>query len=99
MNAETIAISLDLINRLHQEPNRDLAHLNVTGLSPAEFLTAHIARIGCVHLTETSFVDTQDIWKTSNPECSETRTTQVFRDPGMGPHRRVPIDPPVVSAH
>lgn len=33
MNAETIAISLDLINRLHQEPNRDLAHLNVTGLS------------------------------------------------------------------
>lgn len=62
----------------------DLAHLHVAGLSPAEFLTAHIARIGCVHITDTSFVDTQDIWKTPNPEFPETRATQVFRDPGTG---------------
>lgn len=62
----------------------DTASLHVAGISPAEFLTAHIARIGCVHLTDTNFVDTQDIWKTANPEFPETRATQVFRDPGTG---------------
>ena len=62
----------------------DTASLHVAGLSAADFLTAHIARIGCVHLTDTNFVDTQGIWKTANPEFPETRATQVFRDPGTG---------------
>jgi sugar phosphate isomerase/epimerase len=62
----------------------DTASLHVAGLSPAEFLNAHIARIGCVHLSDTAFVDSQDIWKTANPEFPETRATQVFRDPGTG---------------
>ena len=62
----------------------DTASLHVAGLSPAEFITSHIARIGCVHLTDTDFVDTQDVWKTANPEFPETRATQVFRDPGTG---------------
>jgi sugar phosphate isomerase/epimerase len=62
----------------------DTASLHIAGLSPAEFLNAHIARIGCVHLSDTAFVDSQDIWKTANPEFPETRATQVFRDPGTG---------------
>ncbi|MGF7146712.1 inosose dehydratase [Sphingomonas zeicaulis] len=62
----------------------DTAHLHVAGVSPVEFITANISRIGCVHLTDTGFVDTQDIWKTANPEFPHTRATQVFRDPGTG---------------
>lgn len=62
----------------------DTANFHVAGLSAVDFLTAHIDRIGCVHLTDTDFVDTQDIWKTANPEFPETRATQVFRDPGTG---------------
>lgn len=62
----------------------DTAHLHVAGIAPAAFLTAQIARIGCVHLTDTDFIDTQAIWKTANPEFPETRATQVFRDPGTG---------------
>ncbi len=71
----------------------DTASLHIAGISPQEFLTANIARIGCVHLTDTNFVDTQDIWKTANPEFPETRATQVFRDPGTGS-----IDLPGIAA-
>ncbi len=62
----------------------DTAHLFVAGVSAGDFLTAHSARIGCVHLTDTDFVDTQDIWKTPNPEFPGNKATQVFRDPGTG---------------
>ncbi len=71
----------------------DTASLHVAGHSPAEFLTANMARIGCVHLTDTDFVDTQDVWKTANPEFPEARATQVFRDPGTGS-----VDLPGVTA-
>lgn len=62
----------------------DTASLSVAGINPASFLEANIDRIGCVHLTDTSFVDTAEIWKTANPEFPQHNATQVFRDPGTG---------------
>ncbi len=62
----------------------DPASLFVAGIAASDFLDAHIGRIGCVHLTDTSFVDTDDIWKTPNPEFPLNHATQVFRDPGTG---------------
>ena len=62
----------------------DTANLFVAGISPAEFLEKHVARIGSVHLTDTELVDDQGIWKTPNPEFPSHHATQVFRDPGTG---------------
>jgi inosose dehydratase len=62
----------------------DTASLTIAGVDPAAFIEAHFDRIGCVHLTDTSFVDTNETWKTANPEFPEHRATQVFRDPGNG---------------
>ena len=62
----------------------DIASLTIAGITPGDFITAHIDRIGCVHLTDTSFVDENETWKTPNPEFPEHRATQVFRDPGTG---------------
>lgn len=62
----------------------DTANLFVAGISASEFLEAHLDRIGCVHLTDTDFVDTAEVWKTPNPEFPAQRATQVYRDPGTG---------------
>lgn len=62
----------------------DTASLFVAGISATDFLEAQIGRIGSVHLTDTEFVDTQDIWKSPNPEFPSNKATQVFRDPGTG---------------
>ncbi len=62
----------------------DTANLHVAAIAPAEFIAAHATRIGCVHLTDTDFVDTAEVWKTPNPEFPSHRATQVFRDPGTG---------------
>ncbi|MFL9840421.1 sugar phosphate isomerase/epimerase [Sphingomonas sp. ST-64] len=62
----------------------DAATLTIAGIDPADFVTAHRDRIGCVHLTDTRFVDDKETWKTANPEFPEHRATQVFRDPGTG---------------
>ena len=62
----------------------DTANLFVAGISPAEFLEKHVARIGSVHLTDTELVDDEGIWKTPNPEFPSHHATQVFRDPGTG---------------
>lgn len=62
----------------------DTANLFVAGIPAADFLEANLGRIGCVHLTDTDFVDQGDVWKTPNPEFPAHRATQVFRDPGTG---------------
>ncbi|WP_066696824.1 sugar phosphate isomerase/epimerase family protein [Sphingobium amiense] len=62
----------------------DTANLFVAGIPAEAFIEAHIGRIGCVHLTDTDFTDTQEVWKTPNPEFPRDRATQVFRDPGTG---------------
>jgi len=62
----------------------DTANLFVAGIAAADFIAKHRGRIGCVHLTDTSFVDGDGAWKTPNPEFPQPRATQVFRDPGTG---------------
>jgi len=62
----------------------DTANLFIAAISVAEYLDAHRDRIGCVHLTDTDFVDEQDIWKSPNPEFPPVGATQIFRDPGTG---------------
>lgn len=62
----------------------DTANLFVAGIAPADFIAEHAQRIGCVHLTDTQFVDDGEVWKTPNPEFPSGRATQVFRDPGTG---------------
>jgi len=68
----------------HVKLDIDTAHLTIAGIAPAAFVTAHADRIGCVHLTDTGFVDTAETWKTPNPEFPAHAATQVFRDPGTG---------------
>ncbi|WP_311269940.1 sugar phosphate isomerase/epimerase [Sphingobium sp. WCS2017Hpa-17] len=62
----------------------DTANLFIAGIPAEAFIEAQIGRIGCVHLTDTDFVDTQSVWKSANPEFPSERATQVFRDPGTG---------------
>lgn len=62
----------------------DTASLFIAGMPAEAFIEAQIDRIGCVHLTDTDFVDPQAVWKTANPEFPKERATQVFRDPGTG---------------
>lgn len=62
----------------------DTASLAVGGLALADFLATNIRRVGCVHLTDTVFVDHCETWKTPNPEHPQGKATQVFRDPGTG---------------
>ncbi|WP_203226892.1 sugar phosphate isomerase/epimerase family protein [Confluentibacter flavum] len=64
--------------------NIDTAHLSISGLNSVEFFKEHAPKIGSVNLTDTAFVDEDDIWKTANPEYPETKATQVFRDLGFG---------------
>lgn len=77
---------LPLLARLPKSVGIDIdtASLTVAGIDPAQFIAANIARVGCVHLTDTSFVDTGEVWKTPNPEHPQGHATQVFRDPGTG---------------
>ncbi|MEO6247491.1 MAG: sugar phosphate isomerase/epimerase [Sphingomicrobium sp.] len=77
---------LQLIDALPDSVKLDIdtASLTITGTEPATFIAAQLDRIGCVHLTDTSFVDTVETWKNPNPEFPEHRATQVFRDPGAG---------------
>lgn len=62
----------------------DTANLFIAGIAATDFLEAQFARIGCVHLTDTDFVDRAEVWKTPNPEFPHPNATQVFRDPGTG---------------
>lgn len=77
---------LPLLDALPDTVKLDLdpASLFVAGISATDFVAAHHARIGCVHLTDTAFVDTADVWKSPNPEFPGHRATQVYRDPGTG---------------
>ena len=62
----------------------DTAHLQIAGLDPAAFIREHAGSIGSVHLTDTAFVDSEEAWKSANPEFPRARATQVFRDIGRG---------------
>jgi inosose dehydratase len=62
----------------------DVASLQIGGTDPVVFIRDHFDRIGSVHLTDTSFVDDDETWKTPNPEFPARCPTQVYRDLGEG---------------
>ena len=62
----------------------DLAHLAIAGACPICFIKKAADRIGVVVLTDTSFEDKNETWKTANPALPETGATQVFKDLGQG---------------
>ena len=68
------AVSLDV----------DTAHAAIAGLDPTARIRALGARVGAVHLTDTSFADTASHWRAVRPELPAGRATQVFRDLGQG---------------
>lgn len=53
----------------------DTVHLTIAGIDPTAFLIAQHERIGCVHLTDTAFVDDGETWQTPNPAFPEHRAT------------------------
>ena len=62
----------------------DTANLCIAGVSPAEFIAKNADRIGAIHITDTSFTDDQEAWKSALPEFPPKQATKVFRDPGDG---------------
>lgn len=62
----------------------DTAHGAISGSDPILLLQEKIDKVGCIHLTDTSFVDESNVWQQVNPEFPAPRATQVFRDPGEG---------------
>jgi len=62
----------------------DVAHATIAQQPLSDFLAKYAPRLGCVHLTDTSFVDDAETWKTASPEYPKSHPTQVFRDLGQG---------------
>ena len=62
----------------------DTANLYIAGVEPQQFVKEHMDRIGIVHLTDTSFTDTDNTWETALPEFPAGRTTKIYTDPGEG---------------
>jgi len=62
----------------------DTAHLRIAGIDSEKFIRKYPDLIGSVHLTDTSFVDEEEAWKSANPEFPRKNATQVFRDLGQG---------------
>ncbi|MFN8346990.1 MAG: sugar phosphate isomerase/epimerase [Spirosomataceae bacterium] len=64
--------------------NFDSANLCIANQNPTEVLKNNVGKIGSVYLTDTAFIDDNEIWKTPLPEYPHHRATQVFRDLGLG---------------
>lgn len=64
--------------------NIDTANLCIAGQNPAESIKDSKGKIGNVYLTDTSFTDKNETWKTPLPEYPQDQATQVFRDLGFG---------------
>jgi len=69
----------------------DTAHLQIAGVDVAAFAIAHADRIGCVHLTDTAFVDSEQAYLQKNPDYPQGAATRVFRDVGTGTIDFAPI--------
>ena len=62
----------------------DTANLKIAGFCPAKLIRNCTDRIGVVHITDTSFADEEEAWKSALPEFPPKAATKVFRDPGDG---------------
>jgi inosose dehydratase len=64
--------------------NFDAANLDIAKQNTLEILRKNANKIGSVYLTDTSFSDDNETWKTPLPEYPQHFATQVFRDLGFG---------------
>ncbi len=64
--------------------NFDVANLSIANQNPSEIVKNNLGKIGSVYLTDTTFIDDAETWKTPLPEFPQHRATQVFRDLGFG---------------
>ena len=62
----------------------DTAHLAAAGADIEKVIRDNAGRIGIVHLTDTSFEDRDETWKSALPEFPAGGATKVFTDPGFG---------------
>jgi inosose dehydratase len=62
----------------------DTANLKIAGVDSVAMISENADLIGCVHFTDTSFVDDAEYYKQSMPEFPAGHATQVFRDIGQG---------------
>ncbi len=62
----------------------DTANLKIAGVDPADLIAENADLIGCVHFTDTSFVDDAEYYKQPMPEFPDGHATQVFKDIGQG---------------
>jgi len=83
LRGEKITSFLDSINA-DVKLDLDTAHLRIAGADIEKIINDNAGRIGIVHLTDTSFEDTDETWKTALPEFPANRATKVITDPGEG---------------
>lgn len=62
----------------------DTANLVIAGTDPCYIISEASELIGCVHFTDTAFVDVDSVYLKSMPEFPSNNATQVFRDIGQG---------------
>jgi sugar phosphate isomerase/epimerase len=62
----------------------DTAQLQIAGVDPVSVIKDAFDMIGCVHFTDTAFVDDSEYYQQPLPEFPAGRATQVFRDIGQG---------------
>jgi len=62
----------------------DTANLKIAGMDIVSFIEANADLIGCVHLTDTAFVDSEQVFLEILPEYPSGSATRVFRDVGHG---------------
>ena len=74
------------LDRLKGDVKLDLdsANLAIAGADIEKIINDNAERIAVVHLTDTSFEDKDETWKTALPEFPAGQATKVFTDPGFG---------------
>lgn len=62
----------------------DTANLQIAETNIIDLINNHSDLIGCVHFTDTNFVDSDEDYKKPMPEYPKNKATQVFTDIGQG---------------
>lgn len=76
----------------------DTANLQIARTDAGQMIRENKDRIGCVHYTDTAFVDDADYYKQPMPEYPAGRATQVIRDIGHGNIDFTPITDALVTS-
>ena len=62
----------------------DTANLAIANTNPCSIISNYPELIGCVHFTDTAFVDKDAVYRQVMPEFPSNNATQIFRDIGHG---------------